>query len=151
MCGRNAHHISHPRLFPERVVVHPQDGVDPRQQDLHAERLGDVVVGAQGQSDHHVGLLALGGDQNVQRGAHAIAIGVIAIRGVVGLIGTRQVVHLAVSDGDDAAQAAARDVGQSPVDRGEQPGSSASGFRDRDGAQLEIRKLSRLLLDRGAG
>ena len=65
--------------------------------------------------------------------------------------GIRDVVHLAVGDGDGAGEARARDIGQGTVDRREQTGAGIATFRNGDGPQLEVAELAGLLLDCRAG
>jgi hypothetical protein len=62
----------------------PQHRVDPRHQLAGLERLGDVVVGAHAEAEHHVALLAPGGDHDdrdaagdgvhLERAAHVEAV-----------------------------------------------------------------------------
>ena len=77
----------------------------------------------------------LRGDQHVERRAAGRGLG--------------NVVDLPVSDGDGPGQPRARDIGQRPVDGGEQPRAGIAALRHRDGAQLQVGQPGRLLADRG--
>ena len=93
-------------------------------------------VGRLDDADAAVGLLALGGDQDVD-----------------GASGGRggDVVDLAVGEGDDAGQAGAGDVGQGAVYRGEQGGAVVAALRHVHRAEFQVRDVRRLLLQAGAG
>ncbi len=122
---------------PSRRMVRLADAGGVRHAEIldgDAQRDGladDAVAGRLDHAQPAVGFLALRRDQHVQRRA--------AGRGL------RDVVHLPVGDGDRAGEAGARNVGQRPVDGGEQPGAGIAAFRHGDGAQLQVRQLRRLL------
>ena len=95
----------------------------------------DAVTRRLDDAEAAVGFLALGRDQHVQRRAAGRRV--------------RNVVHLAVGDGDRAGQPRARDIRQRSVDGAEQAGAGIAAFRHGDGAQLQVGKFRRLLRDRG--
>jgi hypothetical protein len=81
-----------------------------------------------------VGLLALGGQQQVQRRAAGC--------------GLRHVVQLAVGDRDRPREPGPRDIRQRPVDLREQRSSRVARLRHRDRSQFQVRQARGLRLDR---
>ena len=94
----------------------------------------DPVGGRLDDAEPAVGLLALGGQQEMERR---------------GRRGGGDVMHLAIGESDDAGEPRARDLGERPIHGREQARAVMAAFRHGDGAELEVGQLRGLRLDAG--
>ncbi|WP_456316578.1 hypothetical protein [Teichococcus cervicalis] len=129
---------SPPQRQPHRAALGLTGGAEilHRQPQLHAAA-DNAIARRLDDADAPVDLARAAGQQQMQRRLEA------------GL--RRDVMRLAIGQRDHPRQPRARDVGQGPVDGGEQPRALAPALRQVDHPQLQVGEAGGGFLDRGAG